>query len=82
MINSLYFSPVADSTRLHLVDEGVEDPNIRSVSSKVDLHRLADKNLLILSDALIELEDHYEFIDHGSRRLCVGRFGQLCVSSK
>lgn len=79
---NLYFSPVAEFSPVMLRDEGLEDANIRLISSKVDLHRLADRNLWIMSDAIVELADYYEFDDVGGRRVCIGRFGQLCVSSK
>ena len=65
-----------------LCDEGIEDPDIRAISSKVDLHRLEGRSLWILSHAIVELDEEFEFIDHKGHRVCLGRFGQLCISSK
>ena len=65
-----------------VADDCITDVDVRELSSKCDLHRLEDKNLWLLSDMIIELNDHYEFQDRKGKRVLVGRYGQTAISRK
>ena len=78
----MYFSPVHPDTPALVSDDGLKDADMRELSSKCDLHRLGDKNLWLLSDMVIELNDHFEFEDRKGKRILVGRYGQVAISRK
>ena len=65
-----------------LRDECLEDADVREISCKVDLHRHVDRNNWIFADSVLELHEHYEFVDKNGRRICLGRWGQVCCSRK
>ena len=62
--------------------ECAENGEVRRVSSRVDLHRMGDMNLLVLADAVFELDCYYEMSDYRGRPFALGRFNQAGVSRK